>query len=331
MDKIANEIKFPAFSLVIEWENAKLSEFDRSRSMLTRLAGQITEIHSTLEQSPELIIVYDSLEIDPNVIRDMLSETFPDPTIVDTRLIPTNGKTYYQQKNVGASNSSNEIVVYLDSDVIPEPEWLKGLLEALRSPSIEVVGGNTYVDLDSLTARAFALFWFFPLRKTGNGLHPVENFFANNVAFRRELIVNTPFPDLPATRGACVVLAQELRGKGHQIYISENSRVSHPPPNGYIHLAKRAICQGHDDLVLGNIREPHPYKDPLRNALARFSRRLRRAVKRIRKSRYRKAVGITPLGAVYATLLGINYYLFYLLGLGMSLVNPDYVFRRFSV
>ena len=325
------ESSLPDFTVVIEWENAKLSEFDRARRMLKALSGQIGEILGRLKHPPEILIIYDHSAIDPTIIQEVLDETFPDHRVADIRLIPTDGNTYYQQKNVGANQASKDIVVFLDSDVIPEPGWLKGLLETMRDPSVHVVGGNTYIELDSLTTRAYALFWFFPLRKEEGGIQVSDNFFANNVAFRRQILLENPFPDLQATRGACVVLSQQLRQKGYKIYINFQSRVTHPPPNGFIHMAKRAISQGHDDLVLGNIREPHPYESRLANALVRFGRRLMRMARHLGKRRYRKAVGLSPAGTVYALFIGIGYYVFYLLGLVMSLVSPEYVFKRFAV
>jgi len=222
-----------------------------------------------------------------------------------------------------------ELVVFLDSDVVPEPGWLAGLLGTFRDPSYDVVGGSTFLDIDRFASRAFALFWFFPLRHDREGLRESRHFFANNVAFRREVIATNPFPKLPALRGSCSILAQELMAKGHRIWINESSRVAHPPPNGVTHSLKRAMCQGHDDLVLGNLREPHRSKSALVNALSRFRRRVKRAGKRI--VRHRKDVGLGIGGTLYACALAVNYFFFYLVGLVISVFSRDYVYRRFPV
>ena len=130
---------------------------------------------------------------------------------------------------------------------MPEPGWLAALIEPFRDPKIEVAGGNTYIDPANLYSKAFALFWFFPLRSSGGGLTPSDRFFANNVVFRRDLFLAYRFPDLPLLRGQCWALAEALQRDGHRIYIQNEARVSHPPPNGLQHYARRALCEGHDN------------------------------------------------------------------------------------
>lgn len=321
--------RFPTFSLVIEWENVKLSDVDRARRMLSALEGQLQELKPRFLETPEVWFLHDRHEIDVKMLTEMVGEAFPDPTLAVLHFEPTDDADYYEQKNLGASLAKGEVVVFLDSDVIPEPGWLEGLLESFADTAVEVVGGNTSIELDRFVSRAFALFWFFPLRRSRSGLRPSNHFFANNVAFRRALICSKPFPRLPVLRGSCTILAQELLSEGHSIRMNESCRVTHPPPNGYSHVFRRAMAQGHDDLVLGNRRLPHHYQSRLGNALWRFQKRVKRAAKRIRKE-YRE-VGLSPLGALGAALIAVNYFVFYLLGLVVSLVDPDLVPRRFPV
>lgn len=321
--------RLPTFSLVIEWENVKLSDVDRARRMLRALEGQLRGLRSLFLETPEIWFLHDRHEIDAKGLQEMVGEAFPDPTLAVIHFEPTLDADYYEQKNVGAALAKGDVVVFLDSDVIPQDGWLAGLLDALADPAVEVVGGNTSIELDSFVSRAFALFWFFPLRTGKSGLRPSNHFFANNVAFRRELIRSMPFPRLPVLRGSCTILAQQLLAEGHAIRMNESCRVTHPPPNGYAHVFRRAMAQGHDDLLLGNLREPHRYQTRLANALWRFRKRVKRAAKRIRKE-YRE-VGLSPLGALGAGLIAANYFAFYLVGLVVSLVSPDFVPRRFPV
>ena len=159
-------------------------------------------------------------------------------------------RRYFEQKNYGFSLAKREVVVFLDSDVIPEPGWLEGLLIALRDPAVHVISGNTYIEPDSWYARAFALFWFFPLRQEDAPMARVKGFFANNVAFRREVFASHQFPRLNTFRGHCVELARTLEANGYGIFREPRSRVSHPPPNGFSHFVARAMCQGRDERFL---------------------------------------------------------------------------------
>jgi glycosyltransferase involved in cell wall biosynthesis len=321
--------RLPTFSVVIEWENVKLSDVDRARRMLRALEAQLRSLRPRFSDAPEIWFLHDRYAIDAKALMEMVAEAFSDPTLAAIHFEPTRDADYYEQKNVGAALAKGEVVVFLDSDVIPEEGWLEGLLDALADPAVEVVGGNTAIELDSYVSRAFALFWFFPLRADRSGLRESNHFFANNVAFRSDLIRNKPFPRLPVLRGSCTILAQQLLSEGHSIRMNESSRVSHPPPNGYAHVFRRAMAQGHDDLLLGNLRLPHHYQTRVANALWRFQKRVKRAFKRIRKEYHE--VGLSWLGALGAGLIAINYFAFYLVGLVVSLVSPDFVPRRFPV
>lgn len=325
----AADTLLPTFTVVTEWENVKLSEFDRARRMLKALAAQLAELRPRCANRPEVIFLHDREEIDLEAVKGAVDDAFTDPEVAKLTFVATDGADYYEQKNIGVSLVDTELVVFLDSDVIPEPGWLAGLLSTFDDPSYEIVGGTTFLDLNRFSSRAFALFWFFPLRRDREGVRESRHFFANNVAFRRELIAGNPFPKLPCLRGACSILAQELMARGHKIHINESSRVSHPPPNGVAHVLRRAMCQGHDDLVLGNLREPHRYRSALTNALWRFQKRVRRAAKRI--VRHHGDVGLGLVGTAGATALALNYFLFYLVGLSISVFDRDYVPRRFPV
>ena len=74
------------------------------------------------------------------------------------------GLGYYQLKNESVKRATGVILVFLDSDVIPEPDWLDQLLGAFTEPDVQIVGGNSYIEAASVYSRAFALWWFFPLR-----------------------------------------------------------------------------------------------------------------------------------------------------------------------
>ena len=118
--------------VVIEWENAKLSELERARDMLKQLALQsgAPEISERFDISTT--IFFDHEEIDRSLIENVV-----DQVKADTRgdfsatITPCGHLNYYQQKNAGAERSNSDIVVFLDSDVIPDALWLERLLESV--------------------------------------------------------------------------------------------------------------------------------------------------------------------------------------------------------
>ena len=220
-------------SVVIEWENAKLSDLGRAERMLAQLGTQMAEAARKRDLSAELIVLYDSDAIDPAVPSTAIETqidraAWPGPI----KLVPAPGQRYYEQKNKGAKLASGEIVIFLDSDVVPDEGWLEGLLAALDDPEVGIVGGETYHATDTLHDKLFAAFWTFPTRRPSRGLYRCKHFYANNFAVRRELFLAHPFPDAPAYRGQCAALAKSLMRQGTAIYRQGASRVSHPPPEG---------------------------------------------------------------------------------------------------
>lgn len=240
-------------TVIVEWENALLSEAERSEAMLSALRQQVEE----MAQKPagpefELLLVFDENEFDRAGLEALLHQQLGKPdSVLGWRLLPAPEQGYYQNKNYGASNASGDTIVFLDSDVIPESGWLREILATLDGSAVDVATGNAYIETSTLVARSFALCWFFPLRCEDGPVVKARRFFANNLAMPRSFCLDHPFPELPgSTRGACVVLAEQLAEEDIPIYFNPSAHVSHPPPNGFSHISKRALAHGRDRVLL---------------------------------------------------------------------------------
>ncbi len=246
-------------SIVIEWENVLLAEMDRCRRMLRELRRQILELNSPVSARVkfEIIVAFNREVVPASVVANELAAIFQaDDPDVSWRATPAAGLNYYDLKNFGAQQAGGDIILFLDSDVIPEAGWLKNLLATFDDPAVDVVGGNTFLDLSGFLGRAMAPFWFFPLRATESVLTETDLFLANNLAFRRSVAARFPFPKMPpgATRGSCVQLACDLRREGIKLYRHLGAQVSHPPPNGWHHFLIRGVAAGRDDLLNRRLR-----------------------------------------------------------------------------
>lgn len=235
-------------SVVIEWENVLLAEMARCVEMLVQLRRQILSSRRAIE----VLVVFNPGQVGREVVEEAVAHYLA-PTgddVVACRILAGAGLHYYQLKNLGAGQAEGEVVVFVDSDVIPEADWLAALTEPFWArPGIEVVAGHTHLDHRDLMGRAFALGWFFPLPAADAPLAPGgRHFFANNVAFRRAVITAHPFPDMAdgMTRGACVQLAGTLVDLGIDIWRQPAARTSHPAPNGLAHFVARGLAQGRD-------------------------------------------------------------------------------------
>lgn len=243
----------PRASIVIEWENALHSAASRSEAMLRELRRQAERVAADDAGAGtefELLVVHDAEAFDAAALRDRIAACVGSPdAVLDWRLLPAVGGGYYRSKDFGAQAASGDTLLFLDSDVIPEPKWLARMLSALEDPGVRVVAGSAYIEPSGLVGKVFALTWFFPLRSTDGPLRRVGHFFANNLAVRRDVYLAHPFPDLQGTaRGACLVLADQLKEAGISIHQHPRARVTHPAPNGFRHISKRALAQGRDRL-----------------------------------------------------------------------------------
>jgi hypothetical protein len=287
----------PRVSIVIEWDNIALAGARRAQAMLRRLAAELGPAPPPLE----ILLCHES-----SLHPDLSLDEYGLPPV--WRAIPVAGARYYQLKNQGAARSAGEIIVFLDSDVIPDPGWLSALLQPFDDPRVQVVAGHAYIDPTTTYSKAFALTWFFPLRASPAPLQPVTHFFANNVAFRRATLLAHPFPEQAGvSRGACLQLAAELGAAGIAIWKTTAAQVSHPAPRGGRHFVLRALAQGRDRLL----RE-HGWKATPIGSFVRYAANCSRGL--LLTFRGRARVGLSWPGVPAVLAICWAYYSLYLVG-----------------
>lgn len=317
------------FSVIIEWENLLLAEEGRAPEMLRRLAEQIREVRMLRAVEAEVIVVYDDAECPIADLTRTLEAAFtPAEAIAGIRPLSVTDTPYYDRKNAGAEVSTGDVIVFLDSDVIPDQDWLVNLLAAFEQPEVEVVAGNTYVEPRTFYWRAVAAFWFFPPRSEGAGLVPADALFGNNIAFRRQVFLEHRFPHVDQFRGQCGMLIRELRKAGAGIYLQQSSRCAHPPPNGVWHFMCRALCEGHDNVVAAR-RANAGERLPWRLLYWSARKEVTEAWRRIRERRTR--LGLSPLGVLGALGVAGAWALCVVGGEILTRIDPGIVRRRFSI
>jgi hypothetical protein len=319
----------PAYSVVIEWENVKLAESDRALEMLRRLSKQMAALaRSDGAMRGEVLLICDGDdEAERQELTGMLERTFG-AGAADVRVLTITGK-YYEKKNKGAASARGSIVVFLDSDVIPEESWLELMVSAFDRPEVDIVAGTTYLDPTSLYSKAFAAFWFFPPRSKEEGLAPAQLIFANNIAFRRELLLMNPLPDLPQSRGQLGALIQNLREQGRaHMFVQRGARCSHPAPNGFVHFIRRAMCEGHDKVMRAQ-RESGKAQLPWRQSYWSLRSLLERQFRAIRERS--EPLGLTAAPRATAIFLALAYAAIAGVGEAATRWNPDWVRRNFAI
>ena len=321
-------------SVIVEWYNMTHAELDRATRMLAALTSQAASLYSS-ESAPvrlakplDLVIVFDSDQHSRQQVQAAFGDLTNATDALMPRFLPIPDARYCQLKNAGAASSTSELIIFLDSDVIPEPNWLAAFLEAFADPRIDVVVGNTYVDCNgpAVYPKAMALTWMFPLRDSSDRLRLSTWFYANNVAFRREAFVSRQFADVPGlTHAPARLLVERLRREGVAIWHAGNARASHPPPNGSIHFVMRAIAGGKARAFF----EPRPSIGGtirwIRNDIRSITWGCKRIV--LSGSKVELRWWQVPMAVVYPTA----YYSLFCLGSLLSIVMPGLMRERFDL
>jgi hypothetical protein len=241
-------------TIILEWENVLLSGNERCLKMLQNLGRQIEESLRTIE----ILVCYNPSQIAASQIETILSDHLAlnltrDEKKISLQLCAAEDEHYFALKNKGANLANGDIILYIDSDVIPEGNWLAEISEPFfTNPKVDVLAGNTYLSFQTLREKAFAVGWFFPLRNPNNTCHAnATHFFANNVAFRKKTILDHPFPPMPegCTRGSCFALARQLIKANIPIWHNSAARADHPAPTNLKHTIIRAFAEGRDYLL----------------------------------------------------------------------------------
>ena len=301
----------PDVSIVVELDNLRLGGAERARRMVQRLTTDLEQVESRVE----LVVAFDEDDVGADEARALFGA-------VDVRLVSARGMSYYRLKNLAAEQASGDLLVFVDSDVIPEPGWLPELLRSFDDADVKVVGGNAYIEPAGIWGKTFALAWFFPLRAHEPALVRRETFFANNVAFRREVFERFPFPEAPGTaRGACVRLGWSLRDHGIAIYRNESAQVSHPAPAGPRRALVRALAQGRDRAALSRDSQGREHLFP-----PRLARRVARSLV-LERRRVGLSLAELPVAAAIAGL-------YYAVAVGAAcatVVRPRFMEQRFRL
>jgi len=231
-------------TIVVEWENVILAGESRAKKMLEIVINQANQQDSC----KEIIIC-------ANTKQSILEEPPIDlRSDILWRYMNFDGQHYYQLKNSGTSYANGSIIVFVDSDVIPEAGWLTNILKPFGAAEVQISCGKAYIEQSNIYSKAFALFWFFPVpAKTITGdsntclPKTTTHFFANNIAMKRKTAVEYPFPtSVNTSRGACLALAENLVSTGISLYASDDAIVRHPAPLPGRNFVDRGLAQGRD-------------------------------------------------------------------------------------
>jgi hypothetical protein len=236
-------------SIVLEWETVQDAGISRALSAMTVLHRQIVALQPKIRIPAELIVSFEQADIRTEELQALVSRAAaPGSWPCEVRLVPVpTGTHYYDKKNLGAQASTNEIIIFLDTDVVPEEGWLETMLEAFSDWSTSVIIGATALDHRTAYEMAIALTWIFDPATHGRGIQPLRRYSSNNIAFRRALFLRFPFPEHGSYRGQCAELQKSLIAAGIAVREQTDARASHPPPAWFRGFVHRSWAAGGDE------------------------------------------------------------------------------------
>ncbi len=164
--------------------------------------------------------------------------------------------TYYTHKNRGFDASTGDVIAFIDGDCDPAPGWLAALTAPIVDGDARVVAGATsYPGALAPLANQLDFPYFDGVagrqRSIEDAPHTVRNFFANNVAFARELFGALRYPTItPMFHGQCQVLGLQLLERGIAIRFAPQAAVVHAWPENVTEWVQTRLLRGADTVAL---------------------------------------------------------------------------------
>jgi glycosyltransferase involved in cell wall biosynthesis len=304
-------------SVVVETVNARE---DAKGSLADDLRGTLEALAKQSVAPDEVIIVLDD-DVEPSAA-DEVRRRYP-----YAKFAASKQSNYFDAKNAGAAMATGDIVALLDSDCQPAPDWLE-LLLARFTPGVDGVAGRTRYVGRSLAARTFSVPDFAFVLEQEGGTSTGMNI--NNVAFRREVLLNHPFDARIRRHGGCYFLFNQLRAAGIRSVYEPRARTEHGHGGG-LALLKRHYHRGYDAVTVYRLDDDCVLRG------TRFFRRLgpialvgitaRRVVMDwIRMARRRRQIGISALALPYFCAVVVGTRLLELAGGFVAIASP----RRYT-
>ncbi len=229
-------------ALVLETNNLRAADADHTEKTLIRLLEHLQRQTQPLASLRELVITHDGFSTAAQA-RIAAAAGMP------LRFVRIGlGDGYYRAKVLGFEATTAPVVVFGDADCWPEPRWLERILAPFAEGALVAAGRTRYRD-DWLGRSATALdFLYF---ESDHGPGHRRNFYANNVAFRRDVFVAHPYR--PATRiyrGHCQRLGLELAEAGVPIVFVEDAVTVHRFPDSAAELLRLRLLRGADSVEM---------------------------------------------------------------------------------
>jgi hypothetical protein len=239
------DTRSPTTALVLETNNLARADSDPAtvERSLARLLARLRAQTRPLASLDEVIVVHDGLA---PAARDRLQGAAGRPL---TFVLLAADADYYAAKDAGFTATRAQVVAFADADCWPDPDWLQALLQPFANGGgVAAVAGRTSYRADLFGAGATAIDFMYFASPLGPGC--TRNFYANNVAFRREVLESQGFGTHGFYRGSCQVLGLALQARGVPVHFAVRAHTVHRLPDSAADLLRLRLLRGADSVEL---------------------------------------------------------------------------------
>lgn len=154
-------------------------------------------------------------------------------------------------RNKGVRNASGEIVLFTDSDCVPDHNWMQEMISPFKDPEIVSVKGAYKTRQKELAAR-FAQAEFedrYDLLQKSVTIDMVDTYSA---AFRKDIFLNMGGFDenFPVANNEDTDLSYRLASKGYKLVFNPRAFVYHTHPDALLKYLKLKFRRGYWRMVV---------------------------------------------------------------------------------
>lgn len=235
-------------ALVLETNNLRGgADLQRVAASLKRLMATLAQQTVPVARLAQVVITHDGL---PASVCEQI-EAQSGRMIDFVRIQSDTG--YYDAKNLGFDRTEAarcDYVAFGDADCVPAADWLEQLLlpfAAHDAPRV-VAGRTSYAETVAGTALTTIDFMYFPSRF---GAAATANFYANNVAFQRQVFNQYRYQPLQGVyRAHCQVLGLRLAAAGIAVQYAPRAHTEHRLPDSRREALQLRWMRGQDSVGL---------------------------------------------------------------------------------
>lgn len=223
--------------VVSDYESDAEKTWADERRILGALANQDIGI-------PFRVILVEN-ETARNCVPPDLTTIFPNITFVFCK-----EERSIKLKNTGVRHTQSEYVAVVESDCLPNKEWLRSLYEALRShKEYSIASGRTTYGLDTSYSRCLSVLdrSFDDLGDCG----PTPHASNNGAMYKRSVLERFPFPEAVSSFQAGRLRLKKMREAGIKFYFEPRAVMRHAL-GGYNFIRDFRRNTGHADMIEHN-------------------------------------------------------------------------------